>query len=375
MVEHLLLQVHQLHVSNFKFLSIYNKVKVMNDFNVCGIYKITNLKNNKFYIGSSHNIKTRIHKHFELLKRNKHHSTYFQNAYNKYGRKLFIYEILEVCDVNELLIIEQKYLDNIVNWEGAYNVSRVASGSNYDLLTHPNQKEIRLRMSKANKGKHTKPFYINETRYEKLQDAANEFNVDIKAISSKLKNWKNKNWYYEDSPKIGEYDVNKYGEIYFYKPITKKKYYCQCGCGKEVSQYAKYHKDCRKANQKQIYNNNPVVINDVEYKTPKDASRKLNIGYVTILHRINSQTIRYKDYYYKNKPKNIDELITIDEINKKISKKNKGNNYAKNNKPFTINNIKYNSLTEASNKLNIRKQCIWNRLRNNNFINYKYLDY
>ena len=60
--------------------------------------------------------------------------------------------------------------------------------------THPNQKEIRLRMSKANKGKHTKPFYIKETRYEKLQDAANEFNVDIKAISSKLKNWKNKNW-------------------------------------------------------------------------------------------------------------------------------------------------------------------------------------
>jgi group I intron endonuclease len=346
----------------------------MKDLNVSGIYKITNVINNKYYVGSSYNIKIRIRKHFELLKRNCHHSIHLQNAYNKYGKNVFIVELLEKCKKSDVLLIEQNYLNNISNWKNVYNISRIASGNNYDLSIHPNQKEIRLKMSVGNLGKHTKPFYINNIRYDKLQDAANELCVDIKSISSKLKNWKNKNWYYENNPKIGEYDSIKH-KIYFYKPFIKKKYYCICGCGKEISKYAKYHKDCRKKNQKQTYKNNPVVINDVEYINPKIASQKLKIKYATLIYRINSNTITFMNYFYKNKPKNINELITIEEINKKISKKNKGNNYALNNKPFKIDDVKYHSLTDASNKLKLKQQLIWDRLRSNNFTNYIYLDH
>jgi group I intron endonuclease len=344
-----------------------------NTLKYCGIYKITNTINGKYYIGSSNNIKTRIRKHFELLKRNKHHSIHFQNAYNKYGRNSFVDEMLELCNEDNLLPLEQRYLDSIIDWQKTYNMSKIASGNNYDISMHPNQIQIRKKMSIGNTGKHTKPFYINDIRYETLKDAANEFNIDIKSISYRIKNWDYKNYYYENNPKIGEYDKNIHTK-YWYKPkIEKKKYYCDCG--QEIGKDGKYCIECIKRRRKnKIYDDNPVIINGVEFNNPKEASRILKIEYCTLLWRINSNTLTFKDYCYKHKPKNIENLISIDDINKKISEKNKGNKSSKNPKPFTIDGVKYLSLTDASKKINIRNQLIWDRLRSKNFTNYKYLD-
>jgi len=47
---------------------------------ILGIYKITNLKNGKVYIGSSKNIKRRLIEHKSRLKNNKHINKYFQNV-------------------------------------------------------------------------------------------------------------------------------------------------------------------------------------------------------------------------------------------------------------------------------------------------------
>ena len=44
-----------------------------------GIYKIINIINKKFYIGSSKNIEKRCTEHFNHLKNNLHHSVKFQN--------------------------------------------------------------------------------------------------------------------------------------------------------------------------------------------------------------------------------------------------------------------------------------------------------
>lgn len=80
-----------------------------------GIYKFTSKTTNKIYIGSAKNLRKRFVQHKSNLKLNKHHSIHFQNAYNKYGEVDFIYEILEnIDDVNELLIREQYYLDNLL---------------------------------------------------------------------------------------------------------------------------------------------------------------------------------------------------------------------------------------------------------------------
>ena len=48
----------------------------------CGIYKITNTKNNKTYIGSSTNITNREYKHFWMLKKGIHDNEYLQKSFN-----------------------------------------------------------------------------------------------------------------------------------------------------------------------------------------------------------------------------------------------------------------------------------------------------
>ena len=78
-----------------------------------GVYKILNTVNNKPYIGSSVNIATRWGKHKSLLRYDKHENMKLQNAWNKYGEEAFVFLILEECEIDELLIREQYYLDQL----------------------------------------------------------------------------------------------------------------------------------------------------------------------------------------------------------------------------------------------------------------------
>lgn len=75
-----------------------------------GIYKITCVNNNKVYIGSSNNINLRWQSHKSRLRRGKHNKNLL-NSYNKYGIDSFIFEILEECDVLDLLKREIYWAD------------------------------------------------------------------------------------------------------------------------------------------------------------------------------------------------------------------------------------------------------------------------
>ena len=88
-----------------------------------GIYKITNLLNNKFYIGSSCDIRARKYLHFSMLKNNKHHSPILQRVYDKYGKKYLLFEIIEECDIENLIEKEQYYLDTL---KPEYNCCKIA---------------------------------------------------------------------------------------------------------------------------------------------------------------------------------------------------------------------------------------------------------
>ena len=63
-----------------------------------GIYKITNTINDKYYIGSSKDIKSRFRSHKCVLKANKSASIILQNAVNKYGLENFLFEVIEYCE-------------------------------------------------------------------------------------------------------------------------------------------------------------------------------------------------------------------------------------------------------------------------------------
>lgn len=86
-----------------------------------GIYKIENIINNKVYIGSSNNIERRWKEHKRLLNNNKHHSIKLQRAWNKYGSENFKFSVLEECEVDRLLYLEQYYIDKFKSYFAGYN--------------------------------------------------------------------------------------------------------------------------------------------------------------------------------------------------------------------------------------------------------------
>lgn len=113
-----------------------------------GIYKIRNKLNNKIYIGSSANIKSRWACHVAQLNGQYHHSVYLQRSWNKYGSDNFIFEIIENCTVDKLLEIEQNYLDTLKPYDvkNGYNTIRIAGGvSGY---THTTESKELMRNAK-----------------------------------------------------------------------------------------------------------------------------------------------------------------------------------------------------------------------------------
>lgn len=80
-----------------------------------GIYKITNIITNKFYIGSAVILEKRKCEHFSCLRKQNHINKHLQNAFNKHGESNFIFEVLEeVQDKTELIEREQHYLDTLL---------------------------------------------------------------------------------------------------------------------------------------------------------------------------------------------------------------------------------------------------------------------
>lgn len=95
---------------------------------ICGVYKITNTANGKFYIGSSNNIKSRWCQHKNSLNEGNHGNVHLQNAWNKYGGQSFKFEIIEECDPKYQFEREQFYLNELNPFDNnGYNIVRQIS--------------------------------------------------------------------------------------------------------------------------------------------------------------------------------------------------------------------------------------------------------
>lgn len=112
-----------------------------------GVYCIKNKLDNKRYIGSSMNLRRRLKAHMYALIANRHHSSYLQRAWNKYGQQNFLVEILEECDqvLDTLLFLEQKYLD----LKPEYNTLESA----YSFIGFKLSEESRNKIGTANKNR------------------------------------------------------------------------------------------------------------------------------------------------------------------------------------------------------------------------------
>ena len=96
----------------------------------CGVYQL--MIGRKTYIGSSANIFDRLIKHASHLRRNTHQNKKLQLAFNK--NKKIKYRVLKFCEVNELSMIEQFYVNKynpILNNRNKIAQSRTEYKSHY----------------------------------------------------------------------------------------------------------------------------------------------------------------------------------------------------------------------------------------------------
>lgn len=105
-----------------------------------GIYKITNLVNGKFYIGSAVNVKNRFSTHVSELNSHTHDNRHLQRAWDKYGKDKFKFELIEEIKEKELLLErEQFYIDN---FNPDYNICRIAGNTAGRKFTEESKKKI-----------------------------------------------------------------------------------------------------------------------------------------------------------------------------------------------------------------------------------------
>lgn len=132
-----------------------------------GIYKITNIFNGRFYIGSAKEFKNRWVNHYSSLKKNKHHNKFLQNDFNKYGEKMFLFEVIEVMEnhsTEQRRLREQYYIDqffnNIEKKELFFNLSKKTILKDREWSSNP--ETTRIKMSEASKKRWNEPGYRDE---------------------------------------------------------------------------------------------------------------------------------------------------------------------------------------------------------------------
>lgn len=145
-----------------------------------GIYAIKNKEMNVSYIGSAVCMKQRWKIHRTLLRGNRHHSAKLQNAWNKYGESSFLFVALAGIDKDNLIQVEQLWLDGANAVSEGYNINVAASSrqgmkhsdetkhkmslvrkgrkitSESEIMrrrNHKHSEEVRARISEAHKGK------------------------------------------------------------------------------------------------------------------------------------------------------------------------------------------------------------------------------
>jgi group I intron endonuclease len=94
---------------------------------ISGIYQIqSKIKPERIYIGSSKDIYRRWNQHLLCLKKGSHRSNKLQHHYNKYGKNDLVFSILIGCSINELIDLEQFFLDSKSPW---FNTRKIADSN------------------------------------------------------------------------------------------------------------------------------------------------------------------------------------------------------------------------------------------------------
>lgn len=304
---------------------------------IIGVYKITNSITSKYYIGYTKDIYKRFKEHRNTLKNGNHQNIILQRSYNKYTSETFIFEILhKFNNIEDAKNKELEYLQNLEIRDMLYNIHYNNSGGNI-LTNHPNKENIIMRIT-------TK---INDN-YSKMTKQQKK---EIHGLSGKKNGMFGKTHTEETKKNISEKNKGKCKNLGFKHSDEMKKKLSEIGkirigdknsCyGKKLSDEIKKNMSERNIGKKRSEISKKITIDNINYNSISEASKKLQINISTILWRIKSETLKFENYKY-TEGENIKLLLST-----KIS----------------IDDIEYNSLSEASKKLKLTTHHISRRLK------------
>lgn len=261
-----------------------------------GVYKISNNKSNKYYIGYSCNIDKRWKRHKRELKNNTHCNLYLQRVFNKYGIDTFKFEIIHKCEnKDEAKNIELEYLEDLSIRNELYNLHFNNSGG--DLLSsHPNKEEIIKKISATMKLKNSK--LTKEERSKKYGKPGKKNGMYGKTHTKEARlkiSIANKN---------NKYSVGRKASLETRKKLSKIQSVLQKG--KKNSFFGRKHslETKQKMREKKLgnlpTNSRKVKIEDKIFNSLAEASRHYNVCSATIFHRIKSSNPKYINYNYYN---------------------------------------------------------------------------
>ena len=155
-----------------------------------GVYQIVNTVNEMKYIGSG-NIKARWKDHKGKLNKGIHSNVHLQNAWNKYGKEAFRFDIIQWCNNGmESLVIEDELFDSYRKWQmwdELYNIRPTAQAMQHSEDTKrkisdtlkanppnckPHTEESKKKMSEAKLGnKHCVGRVLSQETRDKISAA------------------------------------------------------------------------------------------------------------------------------------------------------------------------------------------------------------
>lgn len=248
---------------------------------IIGIYKITNLINNKVYIGSSISIMNRFSTHKRLLIKNIHFNKHLQSSFNKYGISNFKFEILEDLKFIDKNLIQEREEFNIKlykanNSDYGYN-KRIVCNTNLGIkftdehrenlkISHIGNKRSKEAHLKIIESQLKKVFQISKNgiilnEFKSIKEAEEITNISRQNISACCRNV-----------------INSAGGFYW--------------CFVESYDSNKDYKKIRKSSKKIKYIYKNILTGETFLKL-KDASKSINIKNTTLLMMLNG--------YNKNK--------------------------------------------------------------------------
>jgi group I intron endonuclease len=266
---------------------------------IIGVYKISNVLSDRYYIGYSKNINIRFCVHRCKLKNSCHDNIFLQRAYNLDGEDKFIYEIIHRCNTEkEAKEIELQYLTDLSIRDKLYNLNYNNSGG--DLLTnHPDKESIRDKISKTCAETISK--MSSEERKQKYGKYGERNGMygkthteEARKILSEIK--KNKNTGEENSF-FGKHHTKETKQKF--SEIAKQR------IGKKNPFFGKHHTEETKEKLReknkgtQSTSRISISIDNINYVSMTDASKKLSIPLPTILWRLNSKNPKFKNYKYE----------------------------------------------------------------------------